>query len=246
MDIMVRQEYADQNVSNGCWPIGRWDPNIRPTLDTTLGNDAWTFIYNNGDDDCGNPRRTWIPTFICDETENAVMGEITETPPGSCTYLVIIRTRYACANFTTTTTSAPEGQCEWNVGENTLNLTRYNGYMLNYADTQGLIWSVSPCTNSISCLNNDMGMSTVGTLSNCIQRLALWDQGLTDPTYSSNGGGQYEFVYQNGDECAGGEASLTRIFWNCNQLATTARITAAAEKSSCEFEIQIDSNLACQ
>ena len=222
-----------------CYIIARWDDSIQPQYNTSIINtDQWTFTYQNGDADCGPPTpRTWIPTFICSNSET-MMGEVTEVGGlGSCIYEVDIFTRYACSNYTT-------NPCIWNDNGKTLNLTGTNGLIMNYVDDQDLIWSVSPCNNGILCRSN-MAMSTVGALNNCIQRLALWDGGLVEPAYSSNNGGQWEFVYENGDNCGTAPTTVTRIFWNCDPLAGVGRITAASEKGTCDFEIQIDSSLAC-
>merc|ERR1712130_142123 len=56
----------------------------------------WYFEYANGEDDCG---RTWIPTFLCDQTVNDFqMGTVSEI--GMCRYQVEIRTKYACKDNT--------------------------------------------------------------------------------------------------------------------------------------------------
>ena len=225
-----------------CYNLARWDESIQPVLDDSSGTDQWTFTYQNGDDDCGGLQRTWVPTFIYDPGVEAEMGLITESE--WCIYSADIRTKYACEGYTTTTLEPGIG-CVWENGDNKLNLTRLTGFIFNYVDPRNLIWSVSPCNNGIICQNSLSGMGTVGNLNNCIQRVALWDDGMTRPSYSTNNGGQWEFVYLNGDNCSGAPTAVIRIFWNCNPLAGTGRITAAAEKGTCDFEIQIDSDLAC-
>eukprot|EP01084_Bolivina_argentea_P169998 294608_1 len=50
---------------NTCYVIGRWDQNIQPVYGSENGG-RWIFEYANGANDCGNPARTWAPTFQCD------------------------------------------------------------------------------------------------------------------------------------------------------------------------------------
>ena len=240
---MVKQTaVSDESI---CYQIAYWDPDIEPELNSSSGLDRWQFEYY-GACDCGDPCRILAPTFICDESVDVNIGEVTEVFPG-CYYEVEISIRYACENFTTTTIE-PSNGCIWEDGNgnNTLNQTRLDGFVLNYVDNNEYIWSISPCNNGILCRTTALyGMGTVGTLNNCLQRIALWDGGITQPAYSTNNGGQWEFVYENGDSCGSAPTAVTRIFWNCDPLAGTGRITAVREIEDCDFEIQIDSNLAC-
>jgi len=101
--VMVAQTsrtYADE-----CHVLGRWDESIKPTyteLYDANGDDVgtWAFRYDNGDSDCGNPARTWAPTFVCDPTAELEFGTVSEIP-GSCLYEMTLRTKYACANAPT-------------------------------------------------------------------------------------------------------------------------------------------------
>ena len=89
-------------------------------------------------------------------------------------------------------------------------------------------------------------MTTIGgSGTSCLERIALWDNGINTPFYSNNGGGQWEFIYDNGIGCTQRPATITKIFWNCNSLIPTAQIQAARNPETCEFELQVDSILAC-
>ena len=57
---MVAQTTAD---GLSCFILGRWDQSTQPQYSSDSGG-TWAFSYANGDTDCGNPSRTWAPTFV--------------------------------------------------------------------------------------------------------------------------------------------------------------------------------------
>jgi len=85
---------AQTGEAGDCFILGRWDQTISPSY-TSIGGGTWSFQYDNGDTDCGNPARTWAPTFICDRSTEYQVSDATEVP-NSCFYEVTVRTRYAC------------------------------------------------------------------------------------------------------------------------------------------------------
>eukprot|EP00483_Globobulimina_turgida_P001717 UN01719 len=242
-DLMVAQ-YA-QSDPTLCYIIGRWDASIMPTYNSD--DNSWEFEYANGEACNPSLNRNWSPRFICEEGTRLVYGSVTELF-GSCRYLLDIHAEYACPNYTTTTTIPPENRCVWQIGEKTLNLSVVEGFVLNkISDSDpSQIYSVSPCSNNIRCNDHENdAMTTISTISNCIQTIARWDEGVTQPSYLDNFGGQWQFVYVNGDSCNNGPESIVSIFWNCAPFAGTATITSVREVGMCNFEIHIDSNLAC-
>eukprot|EP01084_Bolivina_argentea_P238264 400293_1 len=96
--VMVQQTVPSDTAT--CYIIGRWDSNKEPEFENINGG-TWTFVYDNGDDDCGNPARTWSPKYVCDASTNYEIGNVNEIPnPGSCFYEVEIKTKYACTGQT--------------------------------------------------------------------------------------------------------------------------------------------------
>eukprot|EP01083_Nonionella_stella_P028025 77164_1 len=89
-DIMVVQRAGDL-----CYILGQWDAAIQPKYEATNGG-TWTFIYDNGDTDCGSPARTWSPKLVCTPGTHWESGIVNEAT-GSCYYEVEIKTQYACA-----------------------------------------------------------------------------------------------------------------------------------------------------
>lgn len=89
---MVAQ--TSRTDANACYVLGRWDQTITPTYSDLEGG-TWTFRYDNGADDCGNPARTWAPTFVCAPGVEADYQTVSEIP-GSCFYELTVRTQYAC------------------------------------------------------------------------------------------------------------------------------------------------------
>eukprot|EP01084_Bolivina_argentea_P032890 60884_1 len=241
--LMCKQVAA--NDPSLCYEIGRWEADIMPTYNMIDEKDVWTFKYSNGGQCNPSLDRSWSPAFICNPDVELEWGDVTELF-GSCNYELTLETRYACRGWTTTL--PPIDECEWTDVDtgNILNLTRIQGFILNKVSDNdpSQIYSLSACSNNINC-NGEMGMTTIGSISNCIQNIAKWDGGFIQPRYSSNFGGQWEFVYTNGDPCNNSPTSVVSIFWNCNPFAGTGTIIAAREVGICNFEIQIDSNLAC-
>ena len=94
---------VDQSKDNQCYNLGRWDSSIQPTFDLNNGG-MFTFEYANGDNDCGDPARTWVPTFRCDSAEFAI-DQVTEIP-GTCRYSVEIHTK-VCSLYTMHCNSEP-------------------------------------------------------------------------------------------------------------------------------------------
>merc|ERR1719203_209420 len=92
-NVMVEQK----NANGDCWTLGKWDSSIQPTYSLANGG-MFTFEFANGDNDCGDPARTWVPTFRCDSSE-FVIDQVTEIS-GTCRYEVEIHTKYACADNT--------------------------------------------------------------------------------------------------------------------------------------------------
>ena len=72
---------------------GKWDETITPSF-SSENNGKWEFTYDNGEDDCGNPQRTWVPTFQCEEGTEWREDQAAET--GTCRYEATIYTKYAC------------------------------------------------------------------------------------------------------------------------------------------------------
>eukprot|EP01084_Bolivina_argentea_P155691 271319_1 len=106
-NVMVKQTVPSD--PNTCYIPGRWDKTKQPEYQN-INDGAWTFVYDNGDNDCGNPARTWSPTFVCTPGVIAIAGNVDEIP-NSCFYEVEIKTKFACADWTTTTTAVPDGEC---------------------------------------------------------------------------------------------------------------------------------------
>eukprot|EP00484_Ammonia_sp_Unknown_P017113 CAMPEP_0197026742 /NCGR_PEP_ID=MMETSP1384-20130603/6769_1 /TAXON_ID=29189 /ORGANISM="Ammonia sp." /LENGTH=266 /DNA_ID=CAMNT_0042455463 /DNA_START=90 /DNA_END=890 /DNA_ORIENTATION=+ len=88
-DVMV-----SQSGEAGCFILGRWDTDVEPEWSSASGG-SFTFKYQNGDTDCGNPARTWAPTFVCQEGTEWEVGTVNEVT-GSCFYTTTIYTKYAC------------------------------------------------------------------------------------------------------------------------------------------------------
>eukprot|EP01083_Nonionella_stella_P227810 807914_1 len=223
-DALMCKQVAKSDA-NLCYEIGRWNAALSPTYNEA--NDEWQFEYQNGGQCNPSLDRSWSPAFICNPDVELEWGDVTELF-GSCNYELTLETRYAC---------------EWTDVDtgNILNLTRIQGFILNKVSDNdpSQIYSLSACSNNINC-NGEMGMTTIGSISNCIQNIAKWDGGFIQPRYSSNFGGQWEFVYTNGDPCNNSPTSVVSIFWNCNPFAGTGTIIAAREVGICNFEIQID------
>jgi len=97
---------VEQIVSNGgtedCYNLATWDASVTPSYSGNSGG-QWVFNYPTGDTDCGNPARTWVPTFVCDENIDFAFDSVSET---YCTYYATIRTKYACTGNTECSQSA--------------------------------------------------------------------------------------------------------------------------------------------
>eukprot|EP01084_Bolivina_argentea_P032889 60881_1 len=234
---MVLQNSLSGNCAAG---VAKYDANVLPEKITVHDTKAYRFSYANGASSfqCGTGRQLNL-TFICDPNADPYDPNALKCGTGEnttqCEYYLEIPTIYACNN------KPPEDECIWSDGDNTLNLTIIQGFVLNKISDNdpSQIYSISPCSNNLNC-HDEMSMMTVGTISTCIQTIARWDQGETAPAYSSNFGGQWQFIYINGDSCNNGPQSVVNVFWNCNPFAGNARIMAARETGMCNFEIQID------
>eukprot|EP01084_Bolivina_argentea_P275274 469419_1 len=86
--VMTKQTSPED--PNTCYVIGTWDQNIQPIYQSENGG-RWIFEYANGDTDCGNPARTWAPTFQCDSAEWDI--DAVQEVPNSCYYTVTVHTK---------------------------------------------------------------------------------------------------------------------------------------------------------
>eukprot|EP00483_Globobulimina_turgida_P008192 UN08208 len=59
-NVMVAQTLEGDTT---CYILGRWDFTKQPVFSNIDGG-SWTFVYDNGDDDCSGPIRTWSPILI--------------------------------------------------------------------------------------------------------------------------------------------------------------------------------------
>ena len=73
--------------------------------------------------------------------------------------LLDFQTKFACQDYTTT--EQPLGKHAWTIGNNTLNLTRLDGFVMNYVDQangEEYIYSQPPGNNGVLCKDGDYGM----------------------------------------------------------------------------------------
>eukprot|EP01084_Bolivina_argentea_P301767 520697_1 len=250
--VMTKQT---NNYGNDCYILGRWNSSIQPTYQSINGG-TWTFIYLNGESDCGNPVRAWSPTFVCAPDSNYNITNVTEVP-GTCFYQVLIQTKLACAdwNWTTTTTLMPEDRCIFRSEdqEHILNISLWKGTVLSKADENigYLYYMYSPCVNSINCsVSGDdrpaMAYIFDGMNFECKTQLAEWEYGFVEPTYIiSKGVEMWQFNY-TGETC--NESSRDIVFmveWYCNESATTPDVVQSGQIATCVYQMRINSWLAC-
>eukprot|EP01084_Bolivina_argentea_P270905 460762_1 len=237
---------ASVNDPSTCYILGRWDSTKEPAYDNINGG-TWTFEYNNGDDDCGNPARTWSPMFVCAPGVKYQVGYVDEIP-NSCFYEVVIKTQFACLGWTTTTTSIPD-ECIFKSenGNHTLNMASIRGKLLTEADEDkpDLYYMYTPCTNSAKCNNNTSVMAYIfdGMNFECKQYLAIWEDGYIEPNYIE-GVGIWQFTYTNGQPCNGGQ-TVFNVEWICDKTASAPRVIQAKKIATCVYQMVINSTLAC-
>eukprot|EP01084_Bolivina_argentea_P308429 533336_1 len=241
-DPLMTRQIANSDAGL-CYEIGRWNPDIRPTYDEYYF--AWEFEYNGGL--CiPSLNRSWAPTFICNPNVELLWGTVTELF-GSCRYQLQLQTRYACSDWTTTT-EAPNDECIWkaNDGYNTLNISSIYGKALSAADNDNndLFYTYTPCSNSVKC-DNTYAMIYLFNISaiQCEKYLAIWENGMTEPSYN-NELGIWQFVYNNGEQCDSLDNTLV-VQWVCDQDAEISKIVKATESIKCDYELVINSSLAC-
>lgn len=241
--VMVAQK---SRTDNACYVLGRWDKSIAPTYSDLEGG-TWTFRYDNGAEDCGNPARTWAPTFVCAPGVVAQYETVSEIP-GSCFYELTVRTQYACVGQSYACPNVTD-VCEWYTedGKNNLNLTALRNKTLSRVDNQNdaLMYLLTPCRNHVKCGTEHVMADIVNmnTLE-CETYLAKWDGGKVAPSYNSKLK-QWKFVYNNGETCDG-EENISEIIWNCDEtIKDNAEIVRVKDNGACNYQIYVNSSLVC-
>eukprot|EP01084_Bolivina_argentea_P306297 529281_1 len=185
--------YFNRNNQQCLYYLAEWhNGETEPIFENDDGLYLWTFPYTNGQS-CSGAVRQFDITWECDPNAEPFSWQTICGTINECHQWMTIRSVYACVEGTTTTTThSPEDGCVWEIDDNKLNLTLIQGFVLNHVSDNDpeQIYSLSSCSNNVNC-NGQNVMSTVGTISNCIQTVARWDQGFTEPTYSNNFGGQW-------------------------------------------------------
>eukprot|EP00485_Elphidium_margaritaceum_P010992 CAMPEP_0202698586 /NCGR_PEP_ID=MMETSP1385-20130828/11863_1 /ASSEMBLY_ACC=CAM_ASM_000861 /TAXON_ID=933848 /ORGANISM="Elphidium margaritaceum" /LENGTH=316 /DNA_ID=CAMNT_0049355339 /DNA_START=29 /DNA_END=976 /DNA_ORIENTATION=- len=230
--------------------IGRWDTSISPAFaDLGWGPQWWTFEYNNGDTDCGQPARNWVPTFECNESEKYVLGQVVERS-GSCYYQITIETMFACDNYTTTT-PVPVDDCKYVYGNHTLDLTSLRGELLSVPlnKTESEYFMFTPCQNTAKCTRQSISaMAYIFDFdtSKCLGAVAEWDNGQTQPIYLPEAQ-LWQLTYSNGESCSGilGKPTVFNLEFICDESASSPQILQAQAISECVYEMIIASILAC-
>eukprot|EP01084_Bolivina_argentea_P258558 435948_1 len=240
---MVRQVPVDD--PRYCFILGRWDYSINPEFENINGG-TWTFVYDNGDDECGNPVRTWSPLYVCTPGVKYRAGNVTEI--ASCYYEVTIETEFACQNWTTTTTAIPTSQCIFKSqdGEHILNMTSIRGQLISgETDIHDMYIMYYPCMNLVKCNNNDvMAYLFDGENVLCKQYLAIWEDGFVEPNYIESLK-MWQFTYTNGESCNGGQ-NVFNVEWVCDPLAPSPMVIQSMEIAPCVYQMIINSQLACE
>eukprot|EP00484_Ammonia_sp_Unknown_P001567 CAMPEP_0197021690 /NCGR_PEP_ID=MMETSP1384-20130603/2635_1 /TAXON_ID=29189 /ORGANISM="Ammonia sp." /LENGTH=313 /DNA_ID=CAMNT_0042449577 /DNA_START=17 /DNA_END=958 /DNA_ORIENTATION=- len=228
--------------------LGRWDASVLPSWSSENGG-TWSFAYRNGDTDCGNPARTWAPTFVCNEHVHHSIGEVSEVA-GSCYYRVTIETMFACPNFTTTT-QEPDDPCRYRDGNAVLDLSSLRGNLINVQFNDSLTRSgddyfmYSPCQNTAKCDADEATMAYVFDFDSlqCSHVLAVWEEGLVQPFYLQQAR-LWQFTYVNGDECQGGQ-TVFNLEYVCVESANEPQVLQAQQIADCVYQMVIASVLAC-
>jgi len=114
-----------------------------------------------------------------------------------------------------------------------------NGFALN---------AVTPCRNEIvegmNCEATRSMVSWNPTGESCLRPLAVWDNGVVQPSYNSELN-QWKFVYDNGETCDG-EQSTFELFYVCDEEVETLEIKKfEKDVESCTYQMYISTSRAC-
>lgn len=189
----------------------------------------------------------WLCDMNLDHGEYEIVNISCGTNNGIPDITMYINTSAVCNKTTTTTTAIPIRDCVWNIGENMLNLTQYQGQTLTLIEDKNnsILVSISPCSNMLSC-NGTKVMSYQYDLTNdkCINYLGIFEQGMIDPSYNLNEK-EWQFVYTNGQKCNGFENIYT-VYWRCDyNTINEAKIVSFDMIGECQYDMHINSSSAC-
>eukprot|EP01084_Bolivina_argentea_P313481 542867_1 len=100
-NVMMTQTIGAGSDMENCAVVARWNSTEAPQFDSDNGG-TWTFLYVNGDEDCGNPRRKLNSRFVCSPGTEYYVDGFGELGQGSCFYQIEVKTQYACIDSTYT------------------------------------------------------------------------------------------------------------------------------------------------
>eukprot|EP01084_Bolivina_argentea_P319826 554782_1 len=188
--------------------------------------------------------------FLCDKTTNLTVRPGYVNPADVCMYEFTLLSKYACGvNNTATTTPIPSGECIWmsSDGNHMLNISSIIGQTLSISEgnTSYLYYLYTPCTNTLKCDNNTYAMAYIfdGYRFECKKYLAVWEDGINGPNYSEELK-TWQFVFTNGERCDNFE-NVFIIEWVCDEAAVKPSVVKAIETITCNYQLVINSSLAC-
>ena len=187
--------------------------------------------------------------FYCDRSTSVTVLPAQQSSGNKCMYEMAIASRYACGDENITTTSFPGGECIWlsSDGNHILNISSVVGQSLSIKDgnNTSMFYVYTPCTNTIRCDNNTLAMAYIfdDSTFQCKKYLAIYEDGINDPNYNEELS-TWQFVYTNGESCGGFE-SVFIVEWVCDHKANHSIVVSAKETITCNYQLVINSSLAC-
>eukprot|EP01084_Bolivina_argentea_P195740 335714_1 len=212
-----------------------WDSSILPTYNST--DNSWTFLYPcQIKNSCNNLKIIWI----CDPTIDPY-NVVDFQPPSGYVKSVTIKSKYACNDVCYFTS---------NDGKYSLDLHSLSGETI-YETNDDSTYSIeyTPCSNYVQCNNKDV-MAMRWNIENreCDPYLAVFagnnfsGYNLSYDTINE----QYHFAYYNGDTCAeDGSDDIFNIYWKCNKIVLSWKVTKVETINECEYAMYIETNKIC-
>eukprot|EP01084_Bolivina_argentea_P093899 168830_1 len=139
--------------------------------------------------------------------------------------------------------------CSWtaNSGLNTLDLTYFSNITITKTSgsNENIFYRYTPCCNTLSCNTKNEMVDLFNSKNDvCDRYLAIWNNTAQVQVFYDINSKSWEFVYTNGEKCNGFE-SLLNIIWKCNPNIQSYNVTVANNVATCQHQIVIDSNFAC-
>jgi len=141
-------------------------------------------------------------------------------------------------------TSQPN-ECAWTDGSYYIDLSPLMGATVAAplkGGNQGDIMYYTPCKNSLWCENSHYMATIQDDIGQCSHYLAHFN----DSVYSYRNSTHSNFQYSNGEKCSNGAAAFLLLQFECNMTAGNYGEVNARFSPPCNYELTMQSALACQ